>query len=87
MEWNWLLILFGNLQRFSPAPWPGTGYLSKPFGYSNFPKEIIPWPKSWVEKDGNLVFYREHEKVCFPPLSPFLFCVYWVFGADLTDGA
>jgi microsomal epoxide hydrolase len=31
-------------------------------GYSNFPKELIPSPKSWVETEANLVWYREHEK-------------------------
>ncbi|PVH89426.1 alpha/beta-hydrolase [Cadophora sp. DSE1049] len=33
-----------------------------PFGFSNLPKELIPVPKSWAETEGNLVFYREHEK-------------------------
>src|SRR5271163_1306965 len=66
---------FRNVQRFSGESWPGTGYLSKPFGYSNFPKEIIPSPKSWVEKEGNLVFYREHEKVCSFSLSLLVLCI------------
>ncbi|KAJ7218632.1 Alpha/Beta hydrolase protein [Mycena pura] len=34
-------------------------YHEKPIGYTCFPCEIIPVPKSWVEKDGNLVFYRQ----------------------------
>jgi hypothetical protein len=59
-------------QRFAPnfklAP-----YLKKPMGYSYFPKEITPTPKSWVETEANLVFYREHDKVClflFVPRLP-----------------
>ncbi|KAL5320492.1 hypothetical protein ACEPPN_011298 [Leptodophora sp. 'Broadleaf-Isolate-01'] len=35
---------------------------SVPFGFSNFPKELIPVPQSWAETEGNLVFYREHKK-------------------------
>lgn len=33
----------------------------KPFGYSWFPKEIAPMPKSWVETTGEVTFYRQHE--------------------------
>lgn len=58
-----LTNLYALTQRFSSEPSPGASYLSKPMGYSNFPKEIIPAPKAWVEKDGNLVFFRDHEKV------------------------
>lgn len=56
---------FFDEQRFAPDAdqWPLVGYLMKPFGYSNFPKEIMPAPKEWVEKEANMVFYREHEKV------------------------
>ena len=32
----------------------------KSVGYSNFPWELAPIPKSWVEQTGNLVWYREH---------------------------
>jgi microsomal epoxide hydrolase len=39
-------------------------HISKPFGYSAFPMELVPVPKAWVETTGNLVFHREHEKVC-----------------------
>ncbi|KAJ7794168.1 Alpha/Beta hydrolase protein [Mycena olivaceomarginata] len=37
-------------------------YITKPFGFSAFPKEIVPSPRSWIEMTGNLVFYREHDK-------------------------
>ncbi|KAF7585286.1 hypothetical protein BBP40_011436 [Aspergillus hancockii] len=37
-------------------------YIHKPFGYSYFPIELFPVPKSWVETTGNLVFWREHQK-------------------------
>jgi microsomal epoxide hydrolase len=31
-------------------------------GYSWFPKELAPIPRSWVAETGNLVFYHQHEK-------------------------
>lgn len=34
----------------------------KPFGYSLFPKELIPSPKAWVETTGDLEFFKEHSK-------------------------
>ncbi|KAF2835079.1 alpha/beta-hydrolase [Patellaria atrata CBS 101060] len=33
----------------------------KPLGYSFFPYEVAPMPKSWVAETGNLVWHREHE--------------------------
>lgn len=33
----------------------------KPFGYSYFPEELAPMPRSWVEKTGDLTWYREHK--------------------------
>lgn len=36
-------------------------YISKPYGFSSFPKEISPTPKAWAEKSGNLVWHREHD--------------------------
>lgn len=36
---------------------------SKPVGYSWFPKELGPMPRAWVEKQGNLVWYRQHNAV------------------------
>ncbi|KAL3482449.1 Alpha/Beta hydrolase protein [Aspergillus californicus] len=46
---------------------PGTGnpmftefYLHKPFGFSYFPQELMPAPRSWVEKTGNLVYFNQH---------------------------
>ncbi|RGP74481.1 microsomal epoxide hydrolase [Fusarium longipes] len=35
--------------------------ITKPLGYSWFPQELAPIPKSWVETTGNLVFHRSHE--------------------------
>lgn len=37
-------------------------YVDKPFGFSQFPKELIPCPKPWAETTGRLTWYREHEK-------------------------
>jgi len=45
-----------------PSQQPTEPKVRVPFGFSNFPKELIPVPKSWAETEGNLVFYREHEK-------------------------
>lgn len=36
-------------------------FVNKPFGYSYFPRDLVPSPKSWVETSGNLVWYRRHE--------------------------
>ena len=37
-------------------------YIKKPFGYSLFPKEIMPCPVSWVAKTGNLVWSNTHDR-------------------------
>jgi microsomal epoxide hydrolase len=38
-------------------------YLSKPMGYSWFPKELVPTPVAWVRKVDNLVWFKRHEQV------------------------
>lgn len=38
-------------------------YIKKPFGYSWFPYELAPCPRSWAEETGDLSFWREHDKV------------------------
>lgn len=35
-------------------------YLHKPLGFSYFPQELMPVPKSWIEKTGNLVYFNQH---------------------------
>lgn len=35
--------------------------VNKPMGYSYFPHELAPVPRAWVEKTGNLVFFKSHE--------------------------
>lgn len=30
--------------------------------YSLFPKELMPVPRAWAEKTGNLVSFAEHDK-------------------------
>ncbi|KAF7365286.1 putative epoxide hydrolase [Mycena venus] len=37
-------------------------HITKPFGYSAFPKEILQSPRRWIETTGKLDFYREHDK-------------------------
>jgi microsomal epoxide hydrolase len=31
-------------------------------GFSWFPKELAPIPRSWAATTGDLVFYRQHEQ-------------------------
>jgi microsomal epoxide hydrolase len=61
------LHLLTGSQNFLPDDVGGHGnpkwYIKKPFGYSYFPKELAPIPKSWVETTGDLVFFRAHESV------------------------
>ncbi|KAJ6078767.1 hypothetical protein N7467_008520 [Penicillium canescens] len=53
-------------QDYPPPPIPSANdprwYIHKPFGYSSFPMEIAPLPRSWIETTGNLVFYERHQK-------------------------
>ena len=55
-------------QNFPPPLIPTSNdprwYIIKPLGYSYFPMELAPIPRSWVETTGNLVFWGQHEKVC-----------------------
>lgn len=55
------------------APRP---YVEKPSGYSFFPKELMPMPKSWVAQSCNLVYAKTHTSgghfaVRFPSLLTF----------------
>ncbi|OAG09796.1 alpha/beta-hydrolase [Paraphaeosphaeria sporulosa] len=36
-------------------------YVDKPMGYSFFPKELAPCPRSWAESTGRLMWFRRHE--------------------------
>lgn len=35
-------------------------YVNKPMGFSWFPKELVPTPRSWIETQGNLVHFSQH---------------------------
>jgi hypothetical protein len=60
-----VLADFSLLQRYLPQPQPGMGeYIKKPVGFSSFPKELTPTARKFAEKEANIVFYREHDKVC-----------------------
>ncbi|KAL4901390.1 hypothetical protein BDW74DRAFT_160379 [Aspergillus multicolor] len=37
-------------------------YIHKPLGFSYYPKELMPTPKTWVEKTGNLVYFKQHSE-------------------------
>lgn len=46
---------------FSKPPLP-SDYITKPIGFSFFPKELFPGIKSALEKGGNIVAYEQHPK-------------------------
>jgi microsomal epoxide hydrolase len=46
-----------------PPPESFRRHIKVPLGFSSFPKELISLPKSWIATSGNLVFYRDHDKV------------------------
>jgi microsomal epoxide hydrolase len=37
-------------------------YIKKPFGFSYFPKELIPVPIIWAKQTGDLMWSKIHEK-------------------------
>lgn len=39
---------------------PSAAFISKPSGYSFFPKELVPMPRSWVATTCNLVHSNLH---------------------------
>lgn len=57
--------LSGDDERPRIAKVSGRGrerpYVEKPSGYSFFPKELVPMPKSWVAQSCNLVSASIHE--------------------------
>ncbi|KAJ5161109.1 Isopenicillin N synthase [Penicillium capsulatum] len=58
--------LYSYRQNFPPPPIAAANdrrnYIKKPFGFSAFPLELAPVPRSWVETTGNLVYWGEHQK-------------------------
>lgn len=69
-SWRIRLCYWHCKQSYPPAPVPPAQqpeqYIHKPFGFSYFPWELIPAPRSWVELTGDLVFWKEHTKVRLP---------------------
>jgi hypothetical protein len=49
----------GNVGAHEDPKW----HINKPFGFSWFPKELAPIPRSWAATTGDLVFYRQHNSV------------------------
>ncbi|EPE31760.1 alpha/beta-Hydrolase [Glarea lozoyensis ATCC 20868] len=47
----------GNVGAHEDPKW----HITKPFGFSWFPKELAPIPRSWAATTGDLVFYRQHD--------------------------
>ncbi|KAA8645986.1 epoxide hydrolase family protein [Aspergillus tanneri] len=37
-------------------------YIRKPYGFSSFPREIMPPPRSWMRITGDLTFWKDHDK-------------------------
>jgi len=58
--------IYAYRQRYAPDQFGAhatpKNHIKKPLGYSWFPKELAPVPRSWVETTGNLVFHRQHSK-------------------------
>ncbi|KAJ5624140.1 Alpha/Beta hydrolase protein [Penicillium lagena] len=52
--------------NYPPPPIPASNdprwYIKKPFGFSSFPMELAPVPRSWVETTGNLKYWEQHQK-------------------------
>ncbi|KAK0910435.1 hypothetical protein LTR91_017110 [Friedmanniomyces endolithicus] len=44
------------------GPRPPLVYVGKPSGYSLFPKELVPVPRSWAAATANIVSYAQHQK-------------------------
>lgn len=49
-------------QLFGPSQIPPFKYDEKPTGFSFFPYELSPGYQSALEKQANLVFYKQHEQ-------------------------
>jgi len=49
-------IAHGTISAHDNSAW----HIHKPLGYSWFPKELAPTPRSWVATTGDLVFFRQH---------------------------
>ncbi|KAK3110831.1 hypothetical protein LTR53_014483 [Teratosphaeriaceae sp. CCFEE 6253] len=41
---------------------PPPSFVDKPSGYSLFPKELVPVPRTWAEGTANIVSYGQHKK-------------------------
>ena len=52
-----------NPEKFNGIQRSPFYFLKKPFGFGWYPKELMPSPKDWIAESGNLVFFRQHEKV------------------------
>jgi len=49
--------------RIFQKPQESPEYLSKPLGYSRFPKELARTPVHWVATTGNMVWSHDHGDV------------------------
>ncbi|THC96524.1 hypothetical protein EYZ11_004023 [Aspergillus tanneri] len=45
-----------------PYPYMRRWYIRKPYGFSSFPREIMPPPRSWMRITGDLTFWKDHDK-------------------------
>ncbi|CAI7629037.1 unnamed protein product [Penicillium viridicatum] len=58
--------IYAYRQNYPSPPVPASNdprwYIHKPFGFSSFPMELAPLPRSWVETTGDLVFWEQHKK-------------------------
>lgn len=60
-----VLTTTAHYQSFGPHPMPHDDpkyHIPVAFGYSYYPKEVVPIPVEWVATTGNLVWSNVHEK-------------------------
>ncbi|KDQ16877.1 hypothetical protein BOTBODRAFT_43065 [Botryobasidium botryosum FD-172 SS1] len=55
------IYVYGQLMTSTPHE-SISSRSDKPLGYSWFPREMVPIPKSWAAASGNLVFFKQHSK-------------------------
>jgi hypothetical protein len=53
-------------------------------GYSNFPKEVLPVPKEFMQTVGNLVYYSQKQKVRYTSQPFEYWCTKTPFRVDIS---
>lgn len=64
-------VLTIMLNRIVGGPPPRLPFIEKPFGYSTFPKDVMPVPVSWAATTAKLIFFKKHTSGGRFPVSCF----------------